>query len=65
MTVPNIVWSLMVGKDEIQPVICPEGTDGKYMYSCTLSLTFALERDEWSTPRPDRIIPGNVPLPTV
>ena len=55
----------MVGKDETQPVICREGTDGKYMYNCTLSLTFALEGDEWSTPRPDRFIRGNVPVPAV
>jgi len=25
MTVSNIVWSLMVGKDELHPVICREG----------------------------------------
>ena len=65
MTVPNIVWSLMVGKDEAQPVNCREGTDEKYRHRSTLSLTYALEGDEWSTPRPDRMIPGNVTLPTV
>jgi len=63
--VSNIVWSLMVGKDEAHPVICREGTDGEYRYSCTFSLTFALDGDEWSTPRPDRFIPWNVPVPTV
>ena len=65
MTVSNIVWSLMVGKDEVHNVICREGTDREYRYSCTLSLTSVLDGGWWSTSRPDRIIPGNVPRPTV
>jgi hypothetical protein len=65
MTVSNIVWSLTVGKGEAHRVICRESKDGEYRYSCTLSLTFALDGGWWSTSHPDRFIPGNVPVPTV
>jgi hypothetical protein len=30
LTVSSIVWSLMVGKDEVHPVTCRDGTDREY-----------------------------------
>jgi hypothetical protein len=33
--------------------------------SCTLSLTLALDRGEWSTPRPGRFTPGKDSVPIV
>jgi hypothetical protein len=33
--------------------------------SSTLSLTSALDRGGWSTPRPDRFTPGNDPVPII
>jgi hypothetical protein len=39
-----------------------EGPEGEYRYSCTLSLTSALDGGGWSTPRPGRFTPGNDPV---
>ena len=42
-----------------------EGTEGEHGYSCTLSLTSALDRGGWSTPSPGRLIPGKDPVAIV
>jgi hypothetical protein len=42
-----------------------EGREGQQRYNSTLSLTSALERGGWSTPRPGRFIPGKDPVPIV
>ena len=39
------------------PYNCREGTDGEYTY--TISLTSALDRGGWLTPRPCPFISGN------
>ena len=61
----NIVWSLMVRKDEVKPVIFREGKDGKYRYSCTLSLTFALDGGRVVNTTPRSLYSRECPLPTV
>jgi len=38
---------------------------GEQSYSSTLSLTLALDRGGWSTPRPGRFSPGKDPVPIV
>jgi hypothetical protein len=42
-----------------------EGPKGKYRYSCTLSLTSALEGVGWSRPCPHRFTPGKETLYTL
>ena len=37
-----------------------EGPEGEQRYSCTLSLTLALDGGGWSTPRPGRFTRGKV-----
>ena len=36
----------------VRPLTCCEGTEGKWKYGSTLSLTSALEEGRWSEPRP-------------
>jgi hypothetical protein len=47
-----------VGKGKGHPRTGHEGPLGKYRYSSTLSLTWALDGSGWSTPRPGRFNPG-------
>jgi hypothetical protein len=55
----------MIRKGKIHPITGHEGPEGEYRYSCTLSLTSALDGVGWSTPRPGRFTPGNDPVPIV
>jgi hypothetical protein len=48
-------WSSCKGKGH--PRRGHENPKGEYMYSCTLSLTSALDWGGWSTPRPSRFTP--------
>jgi hypothetical protein len=43
---------------KVHPTTGHEGPEGEYRYSSTLSLTPALNRREWSKPRPGRLTPG-------
>jgi hypothetical protein len=52
-------------KGKVLPRTGHEGPEGEYRYSSTLSLTSALDRGGWSTPRPGRFTPGNDPVPIV
>jgi hypothetical protein len=45
-------------KGKVYPKTGHEGPDGEYRYSCTLSLTLALDGDGWSMPHPSRFTPG-------
>ena len=42
-----------------------EGPEGEYRYSCTLSLTSALDGDGWSSLPPGPFTTGNDPVPIV
>jgi len=53
------------GKGNVQPRTGHEGPEGELMYSPTLSLTSALDRVVWSTPRSGRFTPGKEPVPVV
>jgi hypothetical protein len=53
------------GKGKVYPRTGHEGPEGEWRYSSTLSLTSALDRGGWSTPRPGRFTPGNDPVPIV
>jgi hypothetical protein len=46
-----------VRKGKVHPRTGHEGLDGEMTYSCTFSLTFALDGGGWSTPRPDCFAP--------
>jgi hypothetical protein len=46
------------GKGKVHRRIGHEGPEGEQRYSCTLSLTSALDRGGWSTPLPGRFTPG-------
>ena len=52
-------------KDKVHPRTGHEGPEGEYKYSCTLSLTSALDGDGYSTPKPGRFTPGKDAVPTV
>jgi hypothetical protein len=53
------VYSLQVKvKSKGQPRTGHEGPEREQRYSCTLSLTLALDGGGWSTPRPSRFTPG-------
>ena len=58
-------WAMkrIKGKSKVHPGTGHEGPEGKQMYSCTLSLTQALDRGGWSTPRPRRFTPGKESVP--
>jgi hypothetical protein len=56
---------LNVTEGKVHSVTCHEGPEMEYSYSSTLPLSSALDRDEWSTPRPDRFTPGNDPVAIV
>jgi len=53
------------GKGKFHSRTGHEGPDGEETYSSTLSLTSALDRGGWSTPRPGRFTPGKDPVPIV
>jgi hypothetical protein len=50
---------------KVLPTTGDEGPEGEKRYSCTLSLTSALDAGGWSTSRPGRFTPGNDPVPIV
>ena len=50
--------TLTLCKDKGLPRTGHEGPEGEERYSCTLSLTSALNEGGWSTPRPGRFTPG-------
>jgi len=55
---PGIITIIVViSKDKVHPITGHESPEGE-MYSCTLSLTSALDWGGWSKPRPGRFIPG-------
>jgi hypothetical protein len=41
-------------KGKFRPITCHEGPEGEQRYICTLSLTSALDKGGWITPRPGR-----------
>ena len=53
------------GKGKVHPRTGHEGPDGEKRYSSTLSLTSALDRGGWSTPRPGRSAPRKDSVPIV
>ena len=53
------------GKGKGRPRRSHEGPDEVCMYSCTLSLTSALDGGACLTSRPARFTPGNDPVPIV
>jgi hypothetical protein len=53
------------GKGKGRPRTGHEDPDGEQRYSSTLSLTSALDRGVWSTPRSGRFTPGKDPVPIV
>jgi len=53
------------GKGIVHTITGHEGPEGEERYSYTLSLTSALDRGGWSTPRPGRFTPGKDPVPIV
>jgi hypothetical protein len=48
-------------KVKVQPITDHKGPEVEKKYSCTLSLTAALDGYWWSTPRPGRFTPGQRP----
>ena len=52
-------------KGEVLPITGHEDPKWEQMYSCTLSITSALDRGRWLTPRPGRFTPGKDPVPIV
>jgi hypothetical protein len=48
------VWD----KGKVHPAAGHDGPEGELRYSCTLSLTAALDEGGWSTPWPDRFTSG-------
>jgi hypothetical protein len=46
------------GKGKVHPRTDRKGPEGEERYNSTFSLTSALERSGWSTPRPGRFTPG-------
>jgi hypothetical protein len=52
-------------KGEVHPRTGHEGPEGEERYNSTLSLTSALDRGGWSTPRPGRFTPGKDLVPIV
>ena len=49
-------------KSKVHPITSHEGTEGKYRYNSTLSLTSALAGGGGLTPRPSRFTPRNEPV---
>ena len=49
-------------QDRIHPETDQEDQEGEYTYNCSLSLTSALDEGRWSTPRPSRFTPENIPI---
>jgi hypothetical protein len=47
----------LVKEGNVHPITYREGTEGEYRYSCTLSLTLALDGGGWSTSRLGRFTP--------
>ena len=65
----NAVFIVRVQKQHQQqqpntfhPTTSHEGPETEQMYSCTLSLTSALDRCGWSSPRSGRFTPGERPV---
>ena len=54
----NVRLMLHAVQGKARLITCHEGTNGRYRYSCTLSLTSAIGGDGWSTSRPGRFTPG-------
>jgi hypothetical protein len=52
-------------KGKAHPRTGHEGPEGEKTYISTLSLTSALERGGWPTPRPGRFTPGKDTVPIV
>ena len=50
---------------KVHPITGHEGPDGVKKYTSTLPSTSAPDEGGWSTPHPDRFIPGEDPLPIV
>ena len=50
------------GKGKVHPRKGHEGPEGEWRYSCTLTLTSALDVGGWSTPRLGRFTPGKDPV---
>jgi hypothetical protein len=55
---------VLTKKCEVHPTAFYSGTEVKYRYSSTLSLTSALDKGGLLTPRPGRFT-GNLPIPIV
>jgi hypothetical protein len=49
----------------VHPITRHERPEVKQKYSCTLSITSALDESGWSTPRPGSFISGKDPVPIV
>jgi hypothetical protein len=49
------------GKGKFHPITGHEGAEVEWRYSPTVSLTLALGRSGWSTPRPGRFTPSERP----
>ena len=48
------------GKDKVHPRTGHKGLEGEYMYSCTLSLTSALDGGAWSVQCPSHFNPRTI-----
>jgi hypothetical protein len=61
------IWTrvLFQSKGKGHPTTGHEGPERKWRYSCTLSLTSALDRGGWSTPRSGRCTSEKDPIPVV
>jgi hypothetical protein len=55
------LWWYSKGTGKVHPITGHEGPEVEYKYRSTLSLTLALDRGEWSTPRPGRFAPDLEP----
>ena len=53
------------GKGKVHRRTGHEGREAEQKYSCTVSLTSALDGGGWSTPRPGRFNPGKDAVPIV
>ena len=60
----HVQW-VSKGKGKGHPRTGHEGPEGEKRYRSNLSLTSALDRGGWSTPRPGRFTPSKNPVPIV
>jgi hypothetical protein len=65
VSILSVLQYISKGKANVHPRTAHEGPQGKQSYSCTISLTTALDKGGWSPPRSSRFTTRKDPVPIV